>query len=455
MAGKLGRPIGQRKYANQEELQSLVYTALQERELSAAKAAEQAGINPAHLSKFLRAKKAIAKGKLEALATILGVSSERLLLAAGYSGTDVNRYAPGVDDVIFSRESFKDRTLLIFSDPRFFDSCLFLSLFQDQPLREYGINCQLEPCEWRSTPFRVSDASWSVGFYNRRAVPTIGNRPIVSVSYWTDLCLYCGYALVAAKRHDTRNYDLTKLPGALTFLSDLRKKFPGKKRPVIVTIGTDTVWRLQNSLTGPELGPNNFVLEVIEDPDVALNQFLGGTGDLFIGGLPQRLVATGKPHNLVEVLNFANNPLLFSLNSLIYSSEYEKSPPISVLAAITGLWYRAIDEARDHAEYRQQIIKQCTRLAQNYRSTTTWPDPIHFDALLAQTPEQPARSRYELFAAKPTELSDAITNDIVSAVFLAVRDNPKVDIDQVVADLRRTLTPSVKTAEMTALSTHR
>lgn len=416
-----------RRYADGDRLRSLIRAGADGRGITMADAARQAGIDPAQLSKFLRVTKGIAKTKLTALASVLKVPVDDLLSAAGYAGTQANEFAPALKGVLIS-ESFQGRKLRVVSDARFFDSCLFLWLFYTQPFREVGIECELDFADWQNVPLRVATRDWSIGFYNRAASETPG-VPDFGVNYWADLAVYRGYSLLVSKKHDTKGYDVKTLKGAVDFLKHLRKA--AGPRPTIVTVGADMTWRLRNNaLIGSALA--GFEFELVPDADVALEQFLAGFGDLFVGGLPQRLAATKA--KCVEVLSFDNNPLLFSLNSLIYSGDKKDQPPPAVLAAATSLWYQTIARAKAEPPYRAELVEQCIRMATAERAQ--WLDADHFRALFDPDNKNPS----EVLPARPTELADSITADVFVNILRVIKEDRKgINVDTVITDLVRTL----------------
>jgi hypothetical protein len=315
----------------------------------------------------------------------------------------------------------------VVSDVRFFDSCLFLWLFHTQPLREVGIECEIDFAEWPNVPLRVATRDWSIGFYNRvpADIPTPGFAP----SYWTDLTLYRGYSLILSNRHSVGRHDVRGLTGALDVLRRLKNKIA---HPRVITIGADTTWRfVQNALVRHELKDCDFV--DVPDADVALEQFLAGDGDLFVGGLPQRFQAL--KHNCIELISADNNPLLFSLNSLIYSGPKREAPPPEVLAAAAGFWFRTIARAKQDENYRNEVVDQCVRMAKG-ADRAQWLDPEQFRQLLDPATVSP----YEVFPARPTDLLDAISEDVFVKVLEHINTTKgSAGIPAIIDDFRRVL----------------
>ena len=228
--------------------------------------------------------------------------------------------------------------------------------------------------------------------------------------------------------------DLTTHADAEKFLKKLTAERRGSK-PTIITIGGDTMWRLYTPLT-PVLRDGDFAFEPIPDADQALRTFLGGAGDLFLGGLPQRIAAQKKGCH--AVLSFENNPLLFSLNSLIYSEALKDRQ--GIVSAASGLWFKTITEAKRDPAYLGVVQKGCMELLRalqiDQHSLT--------EELIA---EVLGSNRYEIFPERPIDLSDellrmaaatfrqlggknGVTNKVMEEVFDVMAETLERDVDK-------------------------
>jgi hypothetical protein len=351
--------------------------------------AESAGIHRTHLYRVLGESKSLGKEKLIGLADALGIARNDLLLAAGYESID-----PRIDLGSVTPRRLGGTRLGVVTDPRFVDSAIFFWIFSAQPLRGIGIDCELIRTDWERVPEEVSNRKNAIGFFNRRSIPDFGG-----VRYYMDLCLYKGYALLA-RRDDVRK-KITRIQDAREFLTGLvaRKK---KEKPTIVCMGADTVWSLRTSLT-PELSDQNFVVKPFGNADFALEKFAAGLGDLYVGGLPQRLRAC-KEYNCIEILNSEINPLLFSMNSLIYSEQFAGGDDAAqpLLSTISALWFRNISALKRDEDMRSQMFSEVQRFSTADRETAR-SSLTHeaFEAVLRN-------GAYEDFPDTPTGLVDSI-----------------------------------------------
>lgn len=377
------------------KLSLLIREALNQLGQPAAQVAKAAGIHPSHLSQALNRKKALSRQKLIALAGQLRVPQKKLLQAAGYPVEDGLEIDLGNVTILHGLGGLP---LKIVTDPRFIDSAVFMWIFSTQPFKAMGIDCELVKVDWHKVPEEVATNQYAIGFYNRRASVKRGTLKLYQVRYWSDLCLYRGYALMAHRNNELQ--EPVTLTAANSYLKNLihGRRRSGRKT-TIVSMGADTVWRLTNPLT-PDLNDDNFIVESLGDPDFALSQFLNGVGDLFVGGLPQRLAA--RKMGCHEVLSSQNNPLLFSLNSLICSETmFEERKPI--LTAASALWFDTISKLKINQEFRQQVTQAIPQLLRNLSIEKHNLNEEFFQTIFSET-----GSTYEFFPDRPTDLLDQL-----------------------------------------------
>jgi transcriptional regulator with XRE-family HTH domain len=380
-------------YENRSKVAELIREGLRVSGLPKAVVAERAGVHPSHLSKLINKSKSLSREKLLALADVLQISRAAILEAAGYTSAEL--------ESVLSNLTLLPKAggtpLKVITDPKFPDSAFWMWVFGRQPFRPIGIECELVKTHWRLIPAEVAKEPYAIAFYNRRAAVRSGDRKLYKVQYWTDLSLYRGYAVLASRKAELK----APIPfnKAGEYLRELARKKP---KPVLVCIGADTAWILTRSFVHG-LNIQDFEIEFFADADDALRQFVeNDLGDLFIGGLPQRLQAV--KNGCAEVLTFANNPLLFSINSLICSEEmFRTSKPI--LSAATSIWFQAISELtlNDKDEtFRNKIVNAILQMVDNLGVTDA--------SLSAEVLRQvlPPKTLYEIFPAQPTDLVDEV-----------------------------------------------
>ena len=409
----------QKQKRNPERFRRLIEDALKKRDMSRSAVARRAAIDPGHFSRALEGDKSLGRDKVLALATFLAIPRNELLIAAGH---EPEESPVNIDDLALVRSEY-GLPLRVVTDPRFVDSVMFMWIFSQQPFRQVGIECELVKTDWANVPRMVGSANRpAIGFYNRRSTLRRGEKAYLQVNYWTDLCLYKGYALVARPR--ALKEDLKSIADAKKYLARLIEQRPGGPKPTIITMSGDTYWRLYTALT-PLVETNAFAFEQILDPDLALRTFLtDGVGDLFFGGLPQRIAA--RASECREVLNFENNPLLFSLNSLIYSDTLQNR--LGIVSAASGLWFKTIAQAMNDSAYRAMAQKGCMRLLQELEvEQHTLTEDLIGDVISGR--------KYEVFPERPTVLFNDVLEIFrrVSALKL-----PEPEMEKVYGELAET-----------------
>ncbi len=288
--------------------------------------------------------------------------------------------------------------LRVVTDPRFLDSCLFMWCLSSQPLRSLGWNCDLQPVEWRSVPERVAGSANSIGFYNRRALLTYEGQRLYDLSVWSDLCIYRGYALLARGK-EGQSVQLSLADGR-QMLCDLKIQAKQKgRKPTIMAMGADSVWILRTPLT-PELSTGEFEVQEFNNPDLGLDAFLRGVGDLYIGGLPQRLRA--RDRGCIEVLSSQSNALLFSINSLISSNDLAGTDT-RVLSSVTSLWYDTLARLESDAAFRDEVAEACIELLADLKI-----EGHHLTVDVFRSVIGEASGSYEAFPPKPAGIVDEL-----------------------------------------------
>jgi hypothetical protein len=335
-------PEGEKKPERLAELSKLIESALARHGASARSIAQRAGIGASHLSKFLKAQRSLKKAKLLILADLLGLDRHKVLRVAGLGSTEESALDLGRVTLLRTIDKF---TLNVVVTPRFYDAALFMWIFSQQPLAAVGVETQLRRVEWGNVPAELASYSYSVGFHNQ--APSF-----FPLRRWSHLALYKGYALVGRGNSSGRGKE-----AVAALLEQAHKK--GKR--LLLTATDQGAVNLLREVTG--LG-DNFELQIVSNPDVALESFRGGAGDLFLGGLPQRL-ALRKGEFRELIVHGKDFPRLYSIHSLICSERMlvEKRP---LLHAIDALWYDTCRRLSSEAEFRVLVYEEICDLLERH-----------------------------------------------------------------------------------------
>lgn len=332
--------------------------------------AKQAKIHPSQLSQVLKGVKGLSRYRLLALASVLGISDAEVL---GAAELDIGSNPIRVD---LGSPHPGTAMVRVVTDPIFVDSAIFTWICNTQPLRKYGIELKVDRADWQSVPmkFVYGDTESVVGFYNRNLEKPEEGEPtslldeaLEKVEYWSDLCVYHGYALLARPEilQNPKEFETRPVPeGTILELIEELRKGPGAYRKHvipdyadnrIITMGADTKWRLVRSPAfGTALAQPGLAIAEIADADIALTSFLNGAGALFIGGLPQRLVAEAR--GCVRIITRDEDPFLFSVNSLVCTKAIKDKP---ILYWLDALWAQTIRQMREDSEFRQKVADEC------------------------------------------------------------------------------------------------
>jgi len=423
----------------------LIREALDRQQRSASSVAAAVGIHRSHLSKVLAAEKSLSEDKLLALADALNLPRDRILRAAGIAVTKKARVDLGAYIPIRTKGA---PALKVITDPRFFDSAPFTWIFSNQPFASLGIDCELTCVDWEAVPREIAKHANAIGFYNRRARTRVGEGRARDVRHWIDLCLYRGYAVMArpnagAPVHPTRKE-------ANEYIEKLIAEYAARgQKPVVVYMAADTEWKLRTpfnpAFTDQYL---RFVRE--PDPDEALRGFLEGQGNLFIGGLPQRLAATAQ--GCTEIISIENNPLLFSINSLVYPElMLQARNAKAILGLASSLWFETITRIREDQEFRATVCNEVPKLlddlgVEGHHVSGSFLDRVlpRSRRLAAQEAEEPDQT-HEYFPDQPTGLLDAVVRSCAQVIKEVTHDRTLEDqaIEDIIAHLGEILEPEL------------
>jgi len=382
------------------ELTDRVRDALRTTGQTQSAVARSTGINRGQFSRFLSGEVRLGPEKLRALADHLHLERGWVLRMAGFpeEGPEIT-----LSQAVLTPQA--PMRLEVFSDGRFYDSALFLwTLCELQPLLPLGITCVPRHVNWSEVPDRIARADLAIGFYNRK----VKKKGLENIGYWTDLTIYRGYALIGRRIKGLLLSPPTK------YLEELRKKRGELK---ILTIAADTLWQLQNPLP-PGIITESTVIQIEPDADRALMRFAKeGEADLFVGGLPQRLKA--RELGLEEVINSRNNPLLFSLNSLVFAKSTLDTPRGEpLLGAVSSVWFRSVQQLRSSTTFREAAVSAIPEMLNRLGVADHSIDQKGLDEVL---PGPLGGEEYEIFPESPTDLLDAY-----NSILLAILTSPQV-----------------------------
>jgi transcriptional regulator with XRE-family HTH domain len=416
--------------AARRALGELLNDAITAAGVSARSVARRIDVDRSYFWRVLRGEKTLTREKLLAVADLLGLQRRAVLQAAGERGSA--GVATELADVL-PRRATSQREIQVITDPRFIDSGLFYWLMNSQPFEPLGIRCRPVSASWNTVAQEVATRESAFGFVNRREAVAHPQHLLV----WADLTLYTGYALLV------RRAAFATQPTFTTDSAEVARQLERLAHPeagpiTINCIGADTE---RQFTTNPFLKGSlkNFEFKRYSNAELALRDFLAGSGHGFVGGLPQRLFATSsRPDYCIELVTFDNNPLLFAVNSLVCNrSMAEHDRPI--LHAATALWFETIVRIKRDSAYREAVIAEMS------------------DFLKAELGTEPALCRLEratierVFLQDSYEIFPETSADFVSAlrrIFegtqtalgqLATKRNRHVTPDEVLEYVRDTL----------------
>ena len=375
-----------------------VNDALRRRGLSLSGAARALGVSPGQLSRVLHLRRSASEELVIGLASLLQVPKDQLIALANLP--------PKSKQGIPTTGRRRGRgEIEVFTDPRFLDSALFAWILAAQPLAELGFQCKLIEVPWRQVSERVAHSTRpAIGFCNRRSKPQMRSHELYpALEVWQDLTIYTGYAILA--RRGKVSEAPRSVEAANTVLASIVSHAKPSK-PRLVSFGSDSTWRIPTELT-PLLTPEFFDFLRETDADSALTSFLAGVGDLFVGGLPQRMAAEAQ--GCVPIVHYEINPALFSLNALVYGPKVaELSDRHQLLSMVCSAWFSSIERLDLDSSYCHTATEAIPTLLDelcisNHRLTHEF---------LKQMLPPKQVCRYELFPHSPADLTRSVVSCI-------------------------------------------
>lgn len=236
-------------------------------------------------------------------------------------------------------------TIDVITDGSFIDTAVFILAVIDASKVSPAATIRVRQVDWASVPYEVAKATNAIAYMNRRSIPDVAG----GVQLWSNLCSFHGYALMG------RPADFPTAPADLASANSALEKLAYGRRLKIITFGSDSVDVLRTPLT-PIFDSDRVTIESLP-VEHALDRFMNGRGDLFIGGLPQRLICV--QNGLVEVLTSQINPLMLGIDALVYKGEVA----LPILEAISTSWSRMSRRLAANEHYCRGVHQNWTEIA--------------------------------------------------------------------------------------------
>jgi hypothetical protein len=198
-------------------------------------------------------------------------------------------------------------------------------------------------------PHAFSRSGTAIAYMNRREVDDISGK----VELWGNLCAFLGYALVG------RPGDFPNPVNTLEEASEELRRLLRSRRLELLNFGSDSLKVLRTPLT-PVLSDSKIEYRSFAVDD-GLARFLSGQGDLYIGGLPQRLECARK--GMVELITSQNQPLMMGIECFVYKGI---GADVEVLEKVSISWSRVCRRLMADEGYCRQLYsnweKSCNAL---------------------------------------------------------------------------------------------
>jgi transcriptional regulator with XRE-family HTH domain len=392
--------------------------------------AEKLKLSPTFINLVVQGQRGLSSSDAQRTAAVLGIPADDLLRAAGHDVSAVDIAGLGAQIVTHGAGQ-----IVVVTDPRFLDSALFLTMCAAQPFASVEIEFEVLPASWASVPDVLATQDEGIAFFNHRLIrdhPT--HRKLMS---WSDLCLYRGYAIIGRSSAFVRG---SSVEDRLSAFRKLLEDHDERHKLEIVTIGLDTELVAEDWLQSVAPGERSKIrIFPSHDADFALEEFTKGElGDLFVGGLPQRVEAFENPA-CVEVISSEDDPLLFSYNSLLCTPQLHANRR-NLLYLITNLWSEVVKRMYANKTFREHIAEECARVVSRFgvapsRGTvsaerivqmfTPQPEPgpeTRFERRITSSEQLLSRDT-ELFISGPRDVSNAYLQIVGEAAYARAREH--------------------------------
>ncbi|WP_120005172.1 ABC transporter substrate-binding protein [Nesterenkonia muleiensis] len=236
---------------------------------------------------------------------------------------------------------------------------------------EVGLEVELRSLAWNAVMPALSSGDLDAAVFNTTGVVSVANTDPEAVYAYGWNPFTEGSALMIDPESGLRSID--DLEGELGDREEARTEAVEQLegRTVVTTLGTDMGNQLMNALES--VGMNQNDVNIVDmDPDAGLAAFLSGTGDAYLGGVPQRGTAL---NNGMEVGLAGPDLAPPPINGLVTSASYLEENKETLLAFL-NVTHRIIRYCDDETETCGEIITE--RMNQETADDFTVEDFVDF-----------------------------------------------------------------------------
>lgn len=214
-----------------------------------------------------------------------------------------------------------------------------------------GLEVELTTLAWDAVMPAVASGSVDVAINNTTGVVTVANRS-PEVIYWYGWNPFTeGSALMGRPELDLQTVDELEAEGVPSDEARQQVFSQLEGRTVVTTMGTDMGKQVTAALDTS--GIDRSQVEIVDmNPDQGLAAFLSGTGDVYLGGIPQRTRATAEGMEVV-----ASGPDLAPppINGFVTTSSYAEANEDAMLR-LMNVMFRIVRFCNDNTEECGEII---------------------------------------------------------------------------------------------------
>lgn len=246
----------------------------------------------------------------------------------------------GTDQVTLGISPFQDTMLPIIAEEKGW-------------FAENNLEVELTQLAWDAVMPAVASGSVDVAINNTTGVVTVANRSPEAI-YWYGWNPFTeGSALMGRPDLDLKTVDELEAEGMSSeeARQEVFRQLEG--RTIVTTMGTDMGKQVTAALETSGVGRDN--VEIVDmNPDQGLAAFLSGTGDVYLGGIPQRTRATAE--GMVVV---ASGPDLAPppINGFVTTSSYAEANEDTMLR-LMNVMFRIVRYCNDETEACGEIITE-------------------------------------------------------------------------------------------------
>lgn len=215
------------------------------------------------------------------------------------------------------------------------------------------LDVELTTLAWDAVMPAVASNSVDVAINNTTGVVTVANRSPETI-YWYGWNPFTeGSALMGRPELELQTVDELEADGMSA--EDAQAEVFGQLEglTIVTTMGTDMGKQVSAALDS--VGLNDGQVEIVDmNPDQGLAAFLSGTGDLYLGGIPQRTRATAEGMEVV-----ASGPDLAPppINGFVTTSSYAEANEDTMLR-LMNVMFRIVRFCNDNTAECGEIITE-------------------------------------------------------------------------------------------------